>query len=51
MAKRQTAAVYLKALTSEGFLQGMKAGRENLYVNPALLALLSDRGQATAWPH
>lgn len=48
VATRQTAAVYLKALTSEGFLHEAKAGRENLYINPALLALLSDRGQSTA---
>lgn len=45
VARRQTAAVYLKALVSEGLLREMKAGRENLYINPALLALLSDRGQ------
>ncbi|MFT3972145.1 MAG: Fic family protein [Amaricoccus sp.] len=45
VAKRQTAAVYLKALVSEGLLREVKAGRENLYINPALLALLSDRGQ------
>lgn len=42
IAKRQTAAVYLKALVSEGLLQEVKAGRENLYINLALLALLSD---------
>lgn len=48
VAKRQTAAVYLKAMVSEGLLQEVKAGRENLYINPALLALLSDRGQANA---
>ena len=46
VAKRQTAAVYLKAMVSEGLLQEVKVGRENVYINPALLALLSDRDQA-----
>ena len=44
IAKRQAASVYLKTLTEQGLLQEMKAGRENLYINPALLALVSD------WP-
>ncbi|MGV0908416.1 protein adenylyltransferase Fic [Martelella sp. FOR1707] len=43
IAKRQAASVYLKALVEAGLLQEVKAGRENLYINPALLALLSDR--------
>ncbi len=43
IAKRQAASVYLKALVDDGMLHEMKAGRENLYINPALLALLSDR--------
>ena len=43
IAKRQTAAVYLKALTAEGLLEEIKAGRENLYINPPLLALLAGR--------
>lgn len=42
IAKRQTAAVYLKALATEGILDELKAGRENLYINPALLTLLSE---------
>ena len=42
IAKRQTAAVYLKALTAEGVLKETKAGRENLYINPPLLALLAE---------
>lgn len=46
VAKRQTAATYLKAMVSEGLLEEVKIGRENLYINPALLALLSERGQA-----
>lgn len=45
VAKRQTAAVYLKALVAEGLLEEVKVGRENLYINPALLGLLSERGQ------
>ncbi len=43
IAKRQAASVYLKALVEAGLLQEVKAGRENLYINPALLSLLSDR--------
>lgn len=45
VAKRQTAAAYLKAMVSEGLLEEVRVGRENLYINPALLALLSERGQ------
>ena len=43
IAKRQTAAVYLKALAAEGLLEEIRAGRENLYINPPLLALLAER--------
>lgn len=46
IAKRQAASVYLKALADNGLLQEVKAGRENLYINPALLALLRDRAPA-----
>ncbi len=42
IAKRQTAAVYLKALAAQGVLEQIKAGRENLYINPPLLALLAE---------
>ncbi len=42
IAKRQTAAVYLKSLTEKDILEEVKAGRENLYINPALVSLLSD---------
>ena len=45
IAKRQTAAVYLKAIASEGFLEVVKAGRETLYIYPRLLKLLSDKAQ------
>ena len=43
IAKRQTAAIYLKALSAEDILEEIKVGRENLYINPPLLALLSER--------
>ncbi len=43
IAKRQAASVYLKSLAELGLLEEIKAGRENLYINPTLLALLSDR--------
>lgn len=48
IAKRQTASAYLKALVENGLLEEVKAGRENLYVNPALLALLRDRNSTGA---
>lgn len=41
-AKGQAASVYLEALIESGRLEELKAGRENLYINPALLALLRD---------
>lgn len=43
IAKRQSASVYLKALAKLGLLDETRAGRENLYLNPPLLRLLSDR--------
>ncbi len=46
IAKRQSASVYLKALTSLGILGEIEAGREKIYTNPALLTLLSDRSAA-----
>ena len=42
IAKRQTAAVYLKALAARGFLEQTKAGRENVYINRLFLALLAE---------
>ena len=50
IAKRQSASVYLKALTSLGILCEIEAGREKIYTNPALLTLLSDRGHEKAPP-
>jgi len=43
IAKRQSASVYLKALVDIGLLEDAKTGRENLYINSALLSLLRDR--------
>ena len=43
IAKRQTASAYLKALAGEGILREIKLGRENLYLNEALIALLTKR--------
>jgi Fic family protein len=43
IAKRQSASLYLKALADIGILEERKVGREKLFINPALLNLLSDR--------
>jgi len=40
IAKRQTAAEYLKALADVGILKGVKMGKEVLYLNERLYALL-----------
>ena len=40
LAQRQSASVYLKTLVGIGLLEEHKAGRERLFVNPALLRLL-----------
>jgi Fic family protein len=41
IARRQSASAYLKALSSIGVLEEIKAGRERLFVNPALIDLLT----------
>jgi len=41
IAKRQTASKYLKALTAIGVLEERRAGRENLYLHPKLMKLLT----------
>jgi Fic family protein len=46
IAQRQAASTYLKTLAGLNLLDEVKAGRENLYINPALLTLLSDRNMA-----
>jgi Fic family protein len=43
IAKRQAASTYLKALADIGILEERKAGREKLFVNPALLRLLTEQ--------
>jgi Fic family protein len=42
IAKRQTAAVYLKTLAGIGLLQNLKVGREVYYLNAPLLAILKE---------
>ena len=44
VAKRQTASRYLKLLAEADVLEERKVGREKLFVNPALLSLLSESG-------
>lgn len=42
IAKRQTAAAYLRSLEEIGLLQSIKIGRENYFINRRLLELLKD---------
>ncbi|MBL8907746.1 MAG: Fic family protein [Rhizobiales bacterium] len=42
IAQRQSASVYLKRLVAIGVLEERKAGRERLFVNPALITLLTE---------
>lgn len=42
IAKRQAASTYMKALADIGLLREHKAGREKLFINPALMKLLAD---------
>ena len=42
IARRQTAATYLKRLAEIGVLNEVRAGREKLFVNPRLIQLLLD---------
>lgn len=41
IAKRQTASVYLKELCKIGVLEEKKEGRENMYLNPKFLEILT----------
>jgi Fic family protein len=41
LARRQTASSYLKELERIGILTGIKVGRETVYLNPNLMAILS----------
>ena len=43
IAHRQSASVYLKHLCAIGVLEERRAGREKLFVNPALLRLLTEK--------
>ena len=42
IAKRQTEAVYLKALAAAGIFKAFKTGREKLFVNQRLVALFAE---------
>lgn len=48
IAQRQTASVYLKELCEVGVLKELKAGREKIFINPRLMALLADEEPANA---
>lgn len=47
IAKRQTASVYLKQLCDLGVLRDFKSGRENLFVHPKYIELLT--GEENVW--
>ncbi|MAM56642.1 MAG: addiction module protein [Salinicola sp.] len=44
IAKRQTASVYLKQLVEIGVLEARQAGKERLFINAPLMALMRDDG-------
>lgn len=47
IAKRQTASVYLKQLCDIGILREVKSGRENIFVHPKYIELLT--GEENVW--
>ena len=47
IAKRQTASVYLKQLCDAGVLREIKSGRENIFVHPKYIELLT--GEENVW--
>ncbi len=47
IAKRQTASVYLKQLCEAGVLREIKSGRENIFVHPKYIELLT--GEENVW--
>ena len=47
IAKRQTASVYLKQLGDIGVLKEIKSGRENIFVHPKYIELLT--GEENVW--
>jgi Fic family protein len=46
IARRQTAAIYLKKLSDLGVLEEVRAGRDKLFVNRGLMRLLAAEGPA-----
>ena len=49
IAKRQTASVYLKQLCDIGVLKELKSGRENIFVHPKYIELLT--GEENVWTY
>ena len=47
IAKRETAARYLRELVAIGVLQEQRMGKEKLFLHPAYLRLLSAKDHAT----
>ena len=47
IAKRQTASVYLKQLSDIGILREIRSGRENIFVHPKYIELLT--GEENVW--
>jgi Fic family protein len=47
IAKRQTASVYLNQLCDAGILKEIKSGRENIFVHPKYIELLT--GEENVW--
>ena len=47
IAKRQTASVYLKQLCDIGILKEVRSGRENIFVHPKYIELLT--GEENVW--
>jgi Fic family protein len=47
VAKRQTASVYLKQLCDAGILKEIKSGRENIFIHPKYIELLT--GEENVW--
>ncbi|MCK5324916.1 MAG: Fic family protein, partial [Woeseiaceae bacterium] len=47
IAKRQTASTYLKQLCDLGVLKEVKSGRENIFVHPKYIELLT--GEENVW--
>jgi Fic family protein len=47
IAKRQTASVYLKQLCDAGILKEIKSGRENIFIHPKYIELLT--GEENIW--